>query len=227
MLYQLVFKGLLGRQVSPNTSKVAKRRFTSDKAKRLFSFSRWLHIYVSSALFGLLFFFCFTGITLNHPDWVGKSEPTNQTLVLPDELTKPIAGELPLNSIQHYIEKITGLSNPRSVDVALDIGEITYDYPLPAGYAFVSVFIEDKQIEIEHGNSGLTALLNDLHKGRHSGVVWAWVIDVSAVLMLLFTTTGIIILLQNAKHRRNATLFVIIGFITPVLIYLMAVPRLI
>ena len=37
---------------------------------------RWVHIYVSMLSFAALFFFAVTGITLNHPSWLGAGEQT-------------------------------------------------------------------------------------------------------------------------------------------------------
>jgi len=202
-------------------------KFRTPKAKRLFSLSRWLHIYISSALFSLLLFFCVTGITLNHPDWASGSTTNDHSIALPTVLSQTSANEeIPLKKIQRFVEEQTGLTQPRSVDLALDIGEITYDYPLPSGYAFVTVILEEQLVDIEYSQGGWLALFNDLHKGRHSGAVWSWLIDLSAALMVLFTLTGIIILLQNAKHRRQALYILFIGCLTPVLLYLFAVPRL-
>jgi len=202
-------------------------KLRTPKAKRLFSLCRWLHIYISSALFSLLLFFCVTGITLNHPDWASSRSTDSKSITLPSTLSQTInSEEYPLKKIQAFVEEQTGLAEPRSIDLALDIGEITYDYPLPSGYVFVTVLLEEQLIEIEYSQGGWLALFNDLHKGRHSGSVWSWLIDLSAALMLLFTLTGIIILLQNAKHRRQALYILLIGSMTPVLLYLFAVPRL-
>lgn len=205
-----------------------KRRFSSPKARRMFSFCRWLHIYVSCALFSLLLFFCITGITLNHPDWASTKPEQVRYLDLPSHLRlTEYTQEYPVKKIQSYIESKTGLSHPRSVDLALEFGEITYDYPLPAGYAYVTVLVEEQTIEIEHVEGDILALMNDLHKGRHSGQVWSWLIDLSALLMMFFTLTGLFILFQNTKHRRHALYIVCTGIVTPLAIYWLAVPRLI
>lgn len=203
------------------------RRFTSKKAKQVFSLSRWLHIYISCALFTLLLFFCITGVTLNHLDWASHNAAKQQSYSLPSELvTLTENDEYPIKKIQHFVEAKLGLKNPRSIDLALDLGEITYDFSLPSGYAFVTVFLDDQFMEVESVHGGLLAILNDLHKGRHSGEAWSWVIDISAILMGLFTLTGIIILLQNAKHRRQALWVLMMGSLTPVAIYFIAVPHL-
>ncbi|GLX86840.1 peptidase [Thalassotalea loyana] len=197
----------------------------SALAKRIFSVCRWLHIYISCALFSLLLFFCITGITLNHPDWAKSNESKLTTIELPSKFTLDDTSEYPLKGLQTFIEKKSGLTTPRSIDVALEVGEITFDYPLPAGYAFVTVMLNEQIIEIEHTQGDTLALLNDLHKGRHSGLTWFYLIDVTAFLMVLFTITGIVILLQNAKHRRKALVLLLLGSLTPMAVYLAAVPR--
>ena len=200
---------------------------TSAKAKRLFSLCRWLHVYISTALFTLLFFFCVTGITLNHPDWTGKSTTSHQYLSLPESIveTVKIADEIPLRKIQHFIESKLTLRDPRNIDVMPEFNEITYDYPVPAGYVFITVSIDEKQIEIERKEGSFLALMNDLHKGRYSGSLWKSLIDISAVFMLLFSITGLIILFQSAKHRGKGIYVLVVGCLTPLLLYYCFVPQ--
>lgn len=223
------FRGSPPLKVNPRNSEQPKTGhwLRSTKAKQVFSLCRWLHIYISCALFSLLLFFCITGITLNHPTWTGEQITKEQSRPLPPNITTDANGEFQLKAIQQFIEQEIGLTQPRNIDIALDIQEITYDYPLSSGYAFVTVFLAEHTFEIEQTNNGLLALLNNLHKGRHSGIVWAWLIDISALMMALFTLTGIIILLQNAKHRRKASLILLVGSLTPIVLYLLFVPRLI
>lgn len=204
-----------------------KQWLKTTHAKKWFSVCRWLHIYVSTALFTLLIFFCVTGITLNHPQWAGQNPAVITELKLPPYLIEKIqmSEELPLNAIQQYLETYTGLSKPRNIDVLPNDGEITYDYPIPAGYAFITVFYEEQTFEVEHKKGSLLALLNDLHKGRHSGEFWRALIDVSALLILLFSLTGLFILLQNAKYRRHGFKVLLIGSLSPVILYYAFVPH--
>lgn len=205
-----------------------KHWLKTKQAKQLFSLFRWLHIYLSMALFSLLVFFCFTGITLNHTEWTSSHSVKMTTLALPKALHNTVQGsdELPLKKIQQFIEQHTQLSEPQSIDVQLDEHEITYDYLLPASNAFVSVFLTSGEIEIETQQGNFISLINDLHKGRNTGKYWQWLIDVSAVVILLFSFTGVFILFQNAKHRKNASTILIAGITTPVILYFLFVPRL-
>jgi hypothetical protein len=50
-------------------------------------------------------------------------------------------------------------------------------------------------------------------------------LDISAVLMLLFSFTGLIILFQQLKRRGTGLWLLMWGTATPVLIYLIWVPR--
>jgi len=69
-------------------------------AKKVFSFSRWLHIYVSTALFSLLIFFCFTGITLNHAAWFSNDgEQQTKTIPLPQSLLSSLNNDNELASL--------------------------------------------------------------------------------------------------------------------------------
>ncbi len=197
-------------------------------AKQVFSLCRWLHIYVSTALFSLLIFFCLTGITLNHSNWF--SNGGDQQLIsntLPEQLQHALTNQdsTALFELQQHIEMLIKLDKVRSIDVDLELGEISFDYPIPAGYVFVSVFVEAGEIEIEQKSGSLVSLLNDLHKGRHSGEFWSWLIDLSALLMLLFSVTGLVILLQNNKRRSKGVFFMVFGTIAPWLGYLLWVPR--
>lgn len=222
----LRFKRVTAVNVKAAKNRKITRRFTSTKAKRMFSFFRWLHIYISCALFSLLLFFCITGVTLNHLDWVSDEPAQITSFTLPSALTQLSENaEYPMKKIQTYVEKKIGLSNPRSIDYSLDLGEITYDFLLPSGYVFVTIILEEQLMEVESVHGGLLALLNDLHKGRNSGEVWSWVIDISAILMGMFTITGLLILLQNSKYRRRAFFILLLGSFTPIVLYFLAVPR--
>ncbi len=53
---------------------------TKRKGRSLYarsaSMMRWLHIYLSMVSFTALAFFAVTGITLNHPTWLGADQQT-------------------------------------------------------------------------------------------------------------------------------------------------------
>lgn len=164
---------------------------------------------------------------MNHPNWLSNNtEAGEKTLSLPADIVESLDGNEtpPVEQIRRYIEKQTGLREPRKIDMDLELGEITFDYPLPAGYAFVTVFTNGAEVVMEYEKGNLWAILNDLHKGRHTGPYWSWVIDLSAAFMIVFAITGLAILLQVGKRRAMGLILVVSGTLFPWLIYVTLVP---
>lgn len=199
--------------------------------------ARLLHVYVSASLFALMLFFCLTGYFLNHPNLFGDSGVDRNIELqldkaLADEITQAILestgsgyeGSAADTKLQSLLEERFQLVDPTSIDVDEDMGEVFLNYSLPAGYATVSVAEQNLVLDYRKGN--VTALLNELHKGRHSGAIWSWVIDVSAWLMIFFSITGFLLLFQNKRQRRLTLALAGFGAITPILFYFWWVPRL-
>lgn len=190
----------------------------------MFKWSRVLHIYMSTALFSLLIFFSVTGVTLNHLEWVSTK---NQPQLWQADVPKKV-----LNDFKPPISQamIDWLKTTHNLPIAKNIGwddefmELTLDYSLPAGYAYVVVDINQGKYSVDYQTGTVFQLLNDLHKGRHSGPVWSWLIDLSAVFMVFFSITGLIILWQNRPKRRVGIILTVLGTFTPVLIYAFFVP---
>ena len=63
------------------------------------------------------------------------------------------------------------------------------------GYS-ADVFIDraDGRYELTETRTGIWGVMNDLHKGRDTGGAWRWLIDASAVLMILISLTGLFML---------------------------------
>ena len=200
---------------------------------KFFSYSRIVHTYVSTALFTILVFFSITGFTLNHTDLFGSETTSEQNFELPVEIAQAIAvpdndneeWQPHLRMLQQYLNQTHSLSNPRSIDMERDYEEITLDYPMPAGYAFLIVNAAHGSYLLEHQQGNIWSLMNDLHKGRNTGPMWSWVIDISAILILVFSITGLIILFQIKRSRRDLALIACVcGTITPIALYWLWVP---
>ena len=194
--------------------------------------SRWLHIYCSTALFALLVFFSITGITLNHRwyDSGGNQEAIVEESLDAQHLHLWGLGEDDLwqpdvNALRDYLLNHHDLKNPSSIELDSDIGEVILEYLVPAGFATAIVSRDEASLIVETETGSLLGIANDLHKGRHSGGVWMWVIDVSAALIVFFSLTGMIILFQGKKHRIEGLISAFLGVITPVIIYICWVPQ--
>ena len=67
---------------------------------------------------------------------------------------------------------------------------------------------------------GWVAYLNDLHKGRNTGVGWKWFIDVFAAGCLIFTLSGLGLLYMYADGRKITWPLVGAGLVIPLILAL-------
>lgn len=171
---------------------------------------RWLHIHISMAMLLVLVFFALTGITLNHPKLftLDKPQRMDREIQMPAELLSYSNQRYIFNKVQLlHLLKEQGLHGKASeVEVFIEqtngeltLGEVSIDFKAPAYNASVFVDIPAKTIEISEQYDGLIALLNDLHKGRYSGLVWKAFIDISAVLVIFFAITGVALLIPRQR----------------------------
>lgn len=197
--------------------------------RKIFTLCRWVHVYLSTFLLCLLFFFCLTGVFLNHPEWTTSKEVVREkTYPLPPHLSQLLNAQPKpdLAAMENAVYQETGLSAPRKISVETDLGEWSFDYPLPAGYAFVILNRDSQTMTVEYQKGSLLGVLNDLHKGRHTGSAWSWVLDGSALLLGFMALTGLIILFQQAKWRNQGLALIVAGTLLPAAVYFFWVPSL-
>jgi uncharacterized protein len=162
-----------------------------------------LHTYLSMVSFSILFFFAITGITLNHQDtMVGEPRVTRLSGQVAAETVAPTAGaELDKARIVGQLLAAHPLKGHLS-DFRVDDDVVTVSFKGP-GYA-ADAFIDRKtaKYDLTETRMGLVAIVNDLHKGRDSGTAWAQIVDLSAVLMMLVSITGLTLIFF--LHKRLA-----------------------
>ena len=84
---------------------------------------RWLHIYLSLFSFAALLFFAVTGLTLNHPTWLGGSDATSRTA----------QGQLPIGSAGNITGGGVAPIPPNSLAVRLIVDDKDKDLFLASG----------------------------------------------------------------------------------------------
>ncbi len=208
----------------------------SLKNKKVQLWARRLHIYVSMALLLVVLFFSLTGITLNRPHLYVSDSPNvdRNILSIPDRFFVLEQGKFSVDKIPllNYLATEGKLSGkPSAMQMFSEVeegelveGELSLDYKGP-GYnstVFIDMVTQEAEIEITH--YGAIAVLNDLHKGRNSGEVWAWFIDISALLMVFFVLTGVCLLVPKKKSFSLGLKWTAFGSMVTLLIYLFAVP---
>jgi len=189
------------------------------------NWSRWLHIYLSMFSFIILLFFAVTGITLNHTEWFADQQKTtsmNGKLKLEWVSVKDTARIAKLNIVE-FLRNTHGIKGAVG-EFSIDENQCTISFNGPGYTADAFVNREDGSYEVSETKTGIWGVLNDLHKGRDSGKTWGWLIDASAVLMVLVSMTGLIMLFFLKKKRVSGILIMVLGGLICYLVYRIFVP---
>jgi hypothetical protein len=187
---------------------------------------RWHWISAGLCLVGMLLF-AVTGITLNHAGSIeAKPQVTSREGQLPEALLKSLpAGEqtapLPADVRRWIADNVSVPIDERKVE--WQKREIYVPLPRPGGDAWLTIDRQSGDIEYELTDRGWVSYLNDLHKGRNTGLMWSLFIDAFAIACLVFCITGLC-LLQFHSARRPATWPVVsLGIVIPVVLLLLFV----
>ena len=208
----------------------------SLKNRQVQLWARRLHIYISMALLLVTLFFAITGITLNRPDLFVSDTPDIQQRMLniPAAMFSSEQGPFKVDKAEllNYLRteaKLSGKASNMQIfseveDGELIEGEISLNYKGPGFNSTVFIDMLAQQAEIETTHYGAVAVLNDLHKGRNTGAIWAWFIDISGLLMVLFVLTGACLLVPKKKSFAAGLKWTTFGSLASLAIYLFAVP---
>jgi len=181
--------------------------------RQLAVWSRWLHIYLSLMSFGAILFFSITGLTLNHPDWFFSESTKTVEGTVPREwlqLQQPPPENRDESDYGHEVDRLAvveflrgehGLSGRMTEFLSFqDECEVTFQGP---GYAATArIRRDDGTYSVSIISNDLVSMLNDLHKGRHTGAEWSVVIDISAIISALVAITGLILVFFLKLHRK-------------------------
>lgn len=194
--------------------------------KFLGSIRSWHWISSAVSLF-LMLLFAITGITLNHAaDISAKPSTISVEVNLPGSmitsLTKQQAGPLP-DAFRQWFNQQYNIAIPSSNIAQWSDDEVYLPMPRPGGDAWLSVDLVSGELIYEHSSRGVIAYINDLHKGRNTGAVWYWFIDVFAVACVVFCLTGLVLLYRYAGPRPNTWPLVALGVVLPALLIILFV----
>ena len=204
---------------------------SASRAVWLKNLHRWHWISAALCLLGLLMF-AITGFTLNHASQIeAKPQVTNRKAALPapllDELTAAAkaaeAGKATHQPLPAGVAAWTRKSfniNVHGMAVEWEDGEAYVALPRPGGDAWLRI-AADGAAEYEKTDRGTVSWLNDLHKGRNTGPVWSWFIDIFAIACLVFAVTGFLIMKLHAANRPSTWPVIGAGILVPVLLALL------
>jgi hypothetical protein len=194
--------------------------------KEIAKLSRWLHIYLSMVSFAIVLFFSITGLTLNHPSWLGGDKQVvvkNKGALNVKWVNQPDTAKIAKLEIVEFLRK-THQVNGTVSEIRIDDYEVSVVLKGPAYSCDAFINRETGSYEISEVKMGIMAVMNDLHKGRDSGTGWSWIIDISAVFLILISLSGLILLCFMKKKRVTGFITAAFGLLICYLIYVLFVP---
>jgi hypothetical protein len=217
---------------------VHRRPLRRRLAIRFAKLVRWLHIYLS--LFGLaaVLFFSATGVTLNHPDWFfGEAQRSVQSEGQLDPKLLRLETEPATRSDESHdpavqvskLDVVEALRRTHGIRGALaefkvDDAECVVTFKGP-GYAADAFIDRDSgRYTLTQSFHGVIAVLNDLHKGRDTGLVWSILIDVSAIFLTLISLSGLLLLLYLKLRRKPGLVVALVGGLVLLVLFFLGVP---
>jgi hypothetical protein len=184
-----------------------------------FRLSRMLHGYLSAFAFLALMFFSATGVLLNHPEWFEGYQPAERQLsfvLTPAELSAAKAQKVPGPALAAAAARHAPLYGAyASADI--DGRQALVRLEGPKGSTDLTVDMATGKVEGRAAKASLMAIVQDLHRGKNSGVAWRWVIDLSAWIVLVMSLIGYVLFfslrfrLKTSLILTAASLLILVG----------------
>jgi hypothetical protein len=178
----------------------------------------------------IVLFFSATGITLNHPDWFAGTGPreTQAKGKLPPEWLSAGSADTDREKVAkleivEYLRKENGVRGALD-EFRIDETECMVSFKSPSYSADAFIDRTTGAYQLTTIEEGAVAYLNDLHKGRHSGGVWAGLIDVSGGFLVLISLTGLGLIFYLKRIRVAALLTATAGVVVVTLIARFLIP---
>lgn len=187
--------------------KLAKKSKKGYRRSDFYRQSRSLHAWLSAFAFLALMFFSLTGLFLNHPEWFESNTASEEVSLQlsSDQLAQAQALENPADWLLQTVRAETGVVG-RFKSAELFDDEVMIRLASPSGSTDISVLLESGEIAITTEQATTVSLLNDLHRGKEVGELWRWLIDISAVIILLLSVAGYV-LFFSLKTRKATSLW--------------------
>ncbi|MEM6586403.1 MAG: PepSY-associated TM helix domain-containing protein, partial [Pseudomonadota bacterium] len=117
----------------------------------------------------------------------------------------------------------TEVSIPPAAAPFVEFDEMIINLDGPGVDATLTIDLVTGEAFYERIDNGFIAKLNDLHKGRDTGIAWGILIDLTALAGLIFCISGLGLLVINAKARATTWPLTTLGVVVPVIAYILFV----
>jgi hypothetical protein len=176
--------------------------------KKVLALCRTLHVYLTMGGLLVMLLFGVTGFTINHEEWFGATRPrvTETEGETPPQL---LAKNDALRIVEHLRNtfRISGaMTDYDEVD-----GRLSIAFKEPGQVWEVEIEKSTGRTKVHAEAFNFAAVVNNLHRGRYAGPAWRWVIDLSALFIVLACATGIVLWLALPRRRTLGIIALVLG----------------
>lgn len=174
----------------------------------LLAFSRTVHVYLTMLGLLVMLLFGITGFTVNHEDWFGATTPrvSDTEALTPLDL---IAQRDNLRLVEH-LRQSHGLRGAMA-DFDDSGAQFAIAFKEPGQIWEITIEKATGKTTVHHETFNFTATINNLHRGRYAGPAWSWIIDLSALLIVLACATGFVLWLALPRRRQWGVAMLVLG----------------
>ncbi len=191
--------------------------------KKINSWARWLHAYLSMFSFAALLFFAVTGIAMNHPSWTDGKQKNEAIKGSIDTLwlagNDTTVADKP--GIIDYFRDSHGI-RARLTEFRTSDRDCSLAFSGPGYTAYAIIDRSNGSYELMVTKAGFIAAMNDLHKGSEAGKKWSVIIDIIALIMIIISLTGFIMVFFITKKRLKYILISVLGAVTFILLIILS-----
>lgn len=179
-------------------------RFAFTKSD-FFRNARHVHAWLSAFAFLALIFFASTGLLLNNPNWFSTSSKdiNLQITVPPSVLTQARTLENPapilLDAVRTLVKPQTLSGAYKSSDLV--DGEVDIRLVGAKGRTIMTIPLDTGLTNITVTPASTLDTLKNLHRGKKVGTLWKWVIDISAIVILILSFAGYALFFSLRKRK--------------------------
>lgn len=171
---------------------------------------RKIHLYACLTTVVFFLMYLITGFMMMHHDTfhIQETPDANTVISITDR-------DLEENSWSQFL-KMNGIKGRNTADRSLNDGTIIREYWTPGEEFKLTINPDRSQVQIESVVKNINGILNDLHRVRsyQGPLLWylyALMIDLTAIAMILFVLTGIVLWLKVLKNKRVGWTVLILG----------------
>lgn len=171
---------------------------------------RKIHLYACLTTVVFFLMYLISGFMMMHHDTFHIEETRHVDKVIPINTT-----DLEENTWTRFL-KMNGIKGRNTADRTQPDGTIIKEYWTPGEEFKLTINPDQSQVRIESVVKNLNGVINDLHRVRsYKGpILWhlyALMIDLTAIAMILFVLTGIILWLKVLKNKRIGWTVLVLG----------------